>query len=269
MNSNIINYLPENSKQLPINFYTVSNRYHEQAISRPLGQREFNQILLVIGGTGELKCQGKTYELKKGCAFFTSSTVPVEYRGKHELITAFLTANGSAIEELCDYYDCKDFFFCEHLNTEKYLSEIDRIISEYYEHKRESVLSAMVYNFYVDFFEETRPSDIDVCEKISLYIEKNFKEKITLEALSKQFNISMSKMCHDFKKRFSCSVINYVLDLRLTYARNYLQSNRNARTVDAASCCGFDDVSYFCRAYKKKFSKTPLEDKRFLDSVID
>jgi hypothetical protein len=67
MNSNIINYLPENSKQLPINFYTVSNRYHEQAISRPFGQREFNQILLVIGGTGELKCQGKTYELKKGC----------------------------------------------------------------------------------------------------------------------------------------------------------------------------------------------------------
>ncbi len=261
MQSQIINYLPDNSKKLPINFHTVSSYYAENHVDRPEGQKDFDQILFVVEGTGMLTCLEKTFELKKGCAFFSSRNVPIEYISKDGLVTAFLTANGSAIKELCDYFGYGDFWFCEHINTEKYLSRLEGIIHEYYEHKRESVLSGMVYSFYLDFFEEKRPVYYDINDKVSLYIEKNFTRKISLSQLADIHGISVSKLCHDFKNKFGYTVFEHVINLRLTYARNYLISVPKAGTTDAATSCGFDDVSYFCRAYKKKFGKTPLEEK--------
>lgn len=261
MQSQPINYLPANSKKLPISFYSISNYYHEKIVIRPFGQQYFDQILLVLNGTGELRCEEKTYKLKRGCAFFTSKDIPHEYVSTDNLVTAFLTATGSALNDLKEYYDCGDFFFCEQVNTDKYLSDIERIIFEYFDKKRESILSSMVYTFYVDFFEETRPTHFDVIDRIALYIEKNFSEKLTLSSLSSIYGISVSKLCHDFKERFGHSVFSHILDLRLTYAQYYITTSPDSTTVKAATRCGFDDVSYFCRAYKKKFGKTPSEDK--------
>ncbi len=261
MQSQIINYLPENSKKLPIYFHTLSKYFIESHIIRPNGQKDFDQILFVVEGKGSVTCCGKTYKLEKGCAFFSSRNVPIEYKSEERMVTAFLTANGSAINELCDFFGYGDFWFCDNVNVEKYLSELEEIIHEYYKHKRESVLSKMVYSFYVDFFDEKQPVSNDICDKVSLYIEKNFTKKISLSQLADMYGISVSKLCHEFKNKFGYTVFEHIINLRLTYARNYLISTPDARTSDAAACCGFDDVSYFCRAYKKKFAKTPLQEK--------
>ena len=31
--------------------------------------------------------------------------------------------------------------------------------------------------------------------------------------------------------------------------------------------CGFEDISYFCKAYKKKFGKTPAEERNHTDPL--
>ncbi len=261
MQSRIINYLPENSKPLPINFHTVSSFYKQSSICRPYGQKLFHQILFILEGAGEVKCGGKRYELKKGSAFFSSKKIPIEYTNNGGLISAFLTADGPAIEALCEYYGYGDFFFIEHVNLDKYISKIEQIISEYYEKKRESVLSGMVYSFYLDFFEENREPYIDLIDRIALYIEKNYTEKLSLDMLAEKFGISVSTLCHDFKRKFGCTVFEHILNLRLTYARNYLLTVPSSTSTDAARSCGFEDICYFCRAYKKKFGKSPLKDR--------
>ena len=73
MESGMIIFLHENESSLPINFHTVSCHFNEQHVLRPHGQILFDQILFVKDGDGILKCDGKTYELKKGCAFFSRS----------------------------------------------------------------------------------------------------------------------------------------------------------------------------------------------------
>ncbi len=252
-----INLLPEDIPQPPMYFRTASACYPQSNIHYPEGSQKFYQILLVLSGTGTLLCQGKQYTLTPGCAFFTAQGQASEYRDRGGLTTAFLTARGDAFPALLQHYGISSFLFAQKVNTEKYLSGIQAIIQEYYTHKRAWRLSAMTYSFYVDFFEEQTGAPPTPLEQICLYIEAHFATKLTLPALAAVGGISVSKLCHDFRKAYGCTVFAYILNLRLTYGRKYLQTTRDARTKDAALFCGFQDVGYFCKAYKKKFGETP------------
>ena len=261
MNNFTINLLPEDQLKPPIYFHTASSRYTQHTMRYAEGAQDFYQLLFVLSGTGILHCCGKTYRLQQGCGFFTSEGCPSEYIDTGGLTTAFLTARGVAIPALLAHYGCKDFLFAECIDLEKYLSGISRVTREYYEHKREGQLSALVYSFYVDFFEDQTGAPISVAERTSFFLEKNFMQKLSLDQLASLNKISVSKLCHDFKKAFGCTIFEYILHLRLTYARSFLKASREARTKDAALSCGFEDISYFCRAYKKKFGLSPSQDQ--------
>lgn len=115
----------------------------------------------------------------------------------------------------------------------------------------------MCYSFYTGFFEQLDGKALASLDKTALYIEKNFSKKITLDELAEINQTSVSKLCHDFKKKYGCTVFEQVLNLRLNYAYTLLNSGITIKTKEVAAECGFDDASYFCRAYKNKFGVTP------------
>ena len=256
-----INLIPEGNQMPPIYFHTASAYFPQRTMVYQEGASDFHQILLVLSGTGILHCNGTDYPLMRGCAFFTASGYPCEYENTGGLITAFLTAKGTSMSQLLAYYGGKSFLFSDHTNVDAFLSHIQAIIKEYYEHKREGKLSAMTYNFFIDFFEQQQETSIAPLAQTCLYIERHFAEKLNLEQLASINQCSVSKLCHDFKAAYGCSIFQYILNLRLNYAQSFMRSSRDVRTKDAALSCGFEDVSYFCKAFKKKFGKSPAHDQ--------
>ena len=252
------NNISDKFKALPVYFFTVCDNHVQESVRRPNGFLDFHQILFVVDGEGLVKCNGQTYELKKGSAFFSAIGVPVEYINTRGLVSAFLTANGTAITDLMKYFSCDGFLFYESVNVEAYISDIKKITDEYYTHKREGFLSAMVYSFYMKFFEQQN-GGLKKLDEVALYIERNYMKKLTLLGLANTGCCSVSKLCHDFKEKFECSVFQYILNVRLTNARYFLISDYHTPVKDISVSCGFDDVSYFCRAFKKKFGKSPTE----------
>lgn len=249
-------------QSLPITFVTACDNYNQESIKRPLGIPDSHQILFVLEGNGTLFCNNKRYKLKKGCAFFTALGVPSEYVNTGGLVTAFVTLRGKIVREVMENYNCNGFLFREDVDTEKYLSLIKKIISEYYDRKREGRLSSLTYSFFVEFFEDSMFRLDSFEDKVSLYLERNFTKKITLEEIASLHKVSVSKLCHDFKKKKGITVFEYLLELRLTYARNLTLNYPNIKIVEIALSSGFDDVSYFCRKYKQKFLKTPSQDRK-------
>ena len=120
-----INLLPEGFKEPPVYFHTASSCFPQNTMKYPEGAQSFYQILLVLDGTGILHCSGSTYPLKRGCAFFTAQGHPSEYVNTGNLTTAFLTVRGSALPALLLHYKCGPFLFAEHVNLEKYLSDMN------------------------------------------------------------------------------------------------------------------------------------------------
>ena len=257
MDNNTLNILPNNFQPLPIYFHTACDNYVQLTTDRKTGKQDFHQILLITDGSGILKCKNKTYELKRGCAFFTAEGVASKYIDTGGLMSAFLTVRGDGVKQILNHFDCKDFLFYNSIDVEKYVSDIKAIIKEYYETKRQSILSAMAYSFYINFFEQQYVNDFAPLDKTALYIEKNFTKKLTLTELADINQSSVSTLCHDFKNKFGCTVFQQILNLRLTYAHNLLTTIPDTKTKDAAASCGFDDISYFCRAYKQKFGISP------------
>lgn len=259
MNKFTINILPENFKPLPIIFHTASTYYKQNTMEYNENRQNFYQILIVLDGNGTLYCNGEVHKLKRGCAFFTSMYTHSKYVDEGGLITAFLTVTGDGMPQLLEYFDCGNFKFFSSVDIEKYVKIIRDIINEYYKTKNESSLSALSYYFYTNFFETQQETSLASLDKTALYIEKNFSNKLTLDELSEINKTSVSKLCHDFKEKYGCTIFQHILNLRLNYANNLLSSAVNLKTKDVAQACGFDDTSYFCRLYKEKFGRTPLE----------
>jgi len=257
-----INLLTDEKPVPPVYFHTASVSYQQSTMLYPPGKQDFYQLLLIVEGTGVLHCCEKSYQLHKGSAFFTAMGCPSEYINTGNLVSAFLTAKGPAMPILHSLYNNVDLIFVDQLDTDYYVKAIHKILEEYYGQKRDGVLSSMTYQFFVDFFEQQAVENQTPINRISLHLQQHFTEKLTLENLAAVGSISISKLCHDFKEIYGCTIFSYILNLRLNYARTFLYTSYHARTKDAAIACGFDDISYFCKAYKKKFGKTPAEDQK-------
>lgn len=57
-------------------------------------------------------------------------------------------------------------------------------------------------------------------EQIHQYLEEHFAEKITLEDLGKRFSVSKYYMLRGFKRRYGVTIVQFINQCRMNYAKN-------------------------------------------------
>ena len=87
-------------------------------------------------------------------------------------------------------------------------------------------------------------------------IRDKYFEKITAEDLSSLCNVSKCHFCRIFKKATGKTAMQYLTDYRLQIADVLLSDPSHSISLIAEKC-GFEDESYFCRCYKRKFGSSP------------
>ena len=80
--------------------------------------------------------------------------------------------------------------------------------------------------------------------------------KITIADISGEIGLSESHFMKYFKKTMGTSFIDYLNDYRLTKASRLLVTSENS-VLEIAIETGFENLSYFIRLFKKKYSMTP------------
>ena len=262
MKTHIYTHIPEaNFLPLPVWFTSASSRHRQENVSRPSGLWKGAQILLVLEGTGVLYCDGKRFPLQKGCAFYVEQAIPHSYENTGDLVTAWITWVGSGQEELSRYIGKKSYLYCEQTDVKQYAAEIERIEKEYFSHKREGVLSAITYTLVLRFFDEQKEPCLSGLDRVLRYMEAHFSERVRLSELVALSHSSRSVFCKAFKERYGCSAFEKLMEIRLLNARTMLQSNPDKAVSEIARSCGFEDMSYFGKAYKKRFAVTPTADR--------
>ena len=252
----ILNFASDEGR-FPIYFHTLSCSHEQEDVHRPRGLEQVHQIMVVKDGSGTLECDdGKKYKLRKGSAFFLRKGYPHSYIGDGNLTTIYLTYKGRGVGMLHDSYENPDYVFYENVDADKYLNRINEIFNAYSGDKNDGRLSSMVYSFVVEFFEEKNTKNLHPMENVLHYMETNFGKKITLDELAKLSARSRSQFCKEFKNYFNCTAFEKLMEIRLSYAYT-LTSCHGVSTKDAAAKCGFEDVGYFCRAFKKRYGTSP------------
>ena len=94
--------------------------------------------------------------------------------------------------------------------------------------------------------------------KVIDHFNMHYAEKQTLELLSAQFFVSKATLVYNFKKYTSCSPIDFLLNVRLTKAKEMLVNTRKS-VGKIAELCGFSSSNYFGLIFKQKEHLSPLQ----------
>jgi AraC family transcriptional regulator, regulatory protein of adaptative response / methylphosphotriester-DNA alkyltransferase methyltransferase len=103
-----------------------------------------------------------------------------------------------------------------------------------------------------------RLPDSEWVSLITEYIDKNFIEKLTLEKLANITHGSPYHLHRTFKKIKGITPVEYIQQVRLNAAKEYL-IHTNKAIADLAICVGMPNASYFITLFKKKTGQTPAQ----------
>jgi AraC-like DNA-binding protein len=112
---------------------------------------------------------------------------------------------------------------------------------------------------YIELSEDINKVSIKRGIDILPALQKIFREyqnHLTVDELAQLCNISKYHFCRIFKQHMGVTVVQYIINYRLSIAELMLNS-KNYSIGEIASMCGFDDISYFYRCYKRVKGVSP------------
>ena len=98
------------------------------------------------------------------------------------------------------------------------------------------------------------PNMQSVREAIAL-IRRDFSKKITLDAIAKSVYIDKYTLCREFKRATGQTVIEYVNSYRIQKAAQLISGGYTVS--EAARACGFENMSFFTKTFKKYLGCLP------------
>lgn len=94
--------------------------------------------------------------------------------------------------------------------------------------------------------------------RIMDYVEKHYRENITLENVANEVHLNRTYISALFRKETGERFYDYILDYRLVRAAELLKTT-NQRIQLISEQVGISDCAYFSRRFKQKYGKTPIE----------
>lgn len=89
------------------------------------------------------------------------------------------------------------------------------------------------------------------------FMKEHYKENISLDTLAKISGFNKKYFCKIFKTFTLKTPMEYLNSLRISIAKKMLLQDNSCSITDVAYSCGFNDVSYFIRVFKKECGITP------------
>ncbi len=99
--------------------------------------------------------------------------------------------------------------------------------------------------------------------KVCEYLTIHFRESISLDALANEFYISKAKLTRDFRDKCGVSIGDFIVTLRIRYAKKLLE-NSSVPIGQIAKECGYQSNAYFARQFLKMIGITPTQYRKMI-----
>lgn len=93
------------------------------------------------------------------------------------------------------------------------------------------------------------------------YFDNNYLNLDNIDSVCKNLGINKFYLTHLFKENLGKPPIKYLIDKRMELAKKLLDETNKSISMIAKDC-GYSDVAYFCRIFKKTVGTTPLKYRR-------
>ena len=90
------------------------------------------------------------------------------------------------------------------------------------------------------------------------FLHANFTESVTIEEISKIADVHPVHLSRVFRRKFGCTIGEYVRRLRVRFAAEQIASTE-IPLCEIAQAAGFADQSHLHKIFKTTFGLTPVE----------
>ncbi|MBT2728857.1 AraC family transcriptional regulator [Bacillus sp. ISL-75] len=94
-------------------------------------------------------------------------------------------------------------------------------------------------------------------ETIASWINDHYSEKVSLDKIAAELNLSKYYVSHIFKEVTGFTVMEYVMACRLNQVKYLLEMEPDQSLSEVSSAAGFESVAHFSRFFKDKVGTTP------------
>ncbi len=251
LNCNDINYVMKYHWHMDWEFIRITQGRFKVTLNENITFLNKGDILIIPGGIlhGGMPEDDCEYE----CVVFHSSIVYNNNRVIKDLVKKSINFSVKLDKNLnSDLCDTADLFF-NSLRDKKYGYEpvaagaLTLLIGRIIESKISGIKGTE---------REISSKRIDNIKGALKLIEEEYNSDITLSRLSKTCGMSPRYFCEFFKEMTGRTPIEYLNRFRIECACNML-SNLKMNVTETATNCGFNDISYFIRTFKKYIGVTP------------
>ncbi|MCF0049032.1 AraC family transcriptional regulator [Dyadobacter chenwenxiniae] len=110
--------------------------------------------------------------------------------------------------------------------------------------------------------EKLSQKDVEVLQEVKEYLELNYLDDLSLNAIIKQFGLNAFKLKYGFKALFNTSVMRFVDDKKMNYAKQVLLHQCDQDVIDISDRLGYNHYSNFSLAFKRRFGYAPTQVKQ-------
>ncbi len=139
------------------------------------------------------------------------------------------------------------------------LQQFDYLVQEC---EQDEALMQVIWDFLWASLQEGEAGDApDVFMQICTYLHRHFPEELSLDLVSDLFHLSPGYVSQMFTKRLGISYVNYINQLRIEHACRLIRETELSNAAIAARC-GYHDVKYYYKVFKRTKGKTIQEYKK-------
>lgn len=245
-------------------------KHHSASVSGgrgPQNWHENTEFLYCTAGEGYITYNDRWIPIREGQLVVVNSEMfhsvyADGYMGYHCLILDRHFCRDSGIPTTQMYFQelITDPQMCQ-----KFL-EILEALKEYHE-GRKNYLAAAVRARTLDFMtalcrdyleEENRTSSHQSSQLVRSamnYIRKHLPETMTLDGIAEAVGVNKFYLSREFKRVSGRTIFDVIVQLRCAAAREMIV--QGSSVSHAARACGFENLSYFTRTFKKYYQELP------------
>lgn len=252
--------------------------------------KDFNELVIVMDGTAIHVVNNEEYVINKGDVFVVGNDTVHGYKNtdnlricnimyRHEIFSAAPDITQSAgfhalfvLEpHITKEYVFKSRLKLSHDKYEEVKMLTDNMLNEY-EHDHECRKTMLVSLFLklaatlsrlYSFDDSIVEQDIINIARAASYIEKNFRENISVADLARYSHYSERHFIRIFSKTYHTTPLEYLIDLRINHACIMLK-NTDLTVSEIATYCGVSDGNYFSRIFKKRIGCSPTAYRKIM-----
>lgn len=229
-----------------------------------LHSHDYYEFEYILTGEGICMINNKEYKFKAGDVIFINPLDFHEYQAEEEISTITVHFNINNLD--AELIDIVSINTCVIETTDEMRKCFLDLLGEKKEKKKFRFLS------YKNLLERTvilfmRERNVNLNNELPKeivyavgYINQNFSKNLGLKSVSKMFGYSEAHFCRLFKKLTNQTFVEYLTNVRVTYAKNLLLG-KNYTIMQICHESGFGSVRSLNRAFRNKYGCSLTEYK--------